>query len=79
VSPELDHVVHAEAPGHARRVVARAIVDDQNLDRVDAVDVARQVAQRAGRLSASFRHGIWMMSLFTAACWVWRSESCCRG
>ena len=45
---EADHVVDAAGAGDLGRAVARAVVDHQPLDDVDAGDGGRQVAQRAG-------------------------------
>ena len=42
--------------------VARAVVDDQQLDRVDARDSRGRSARVAGSCSASLKQGIWMIS-----------------
>ncbi len=43
VLPVTYHVIGARLPGRPAGVVARAIVDDQDLDRIDAGDAARNV------------------------------------
>ena len=47
---------------HVRGPVARPVVDDQHLDRVDAGNRRGRSASVAGSVAASFRHGIWMIS-----------------
>ena len=44
------------------RAVGRAVVDDQQLDRVEAVDWRGRSAIVAGSVASSFRQGIWMIS-----------------
>ena len=60
---EAHDVVHAVGARDVRRAVTRAVVDDEDLDAIDAGEAsAADRASVAGSVSASLRHGIWMMS-----------------
>ena len=82
-----DDVVDAVLARDLDRAVGRAVVDHEPLDRVEAVDLARQVGERAGSVSSSFRQGIWMMSFIDekfsrggvrgAGAWQFRVISVC--
>ena len=55
--------------------VARPVVDDQHLDRRRCRECDRgRSASVAGSVAASLRHGIWMISFFTAD-WLTRPTS----
>jgi hypothetical protein len=45
-SPETDDVLHAVSARDLDRVVGRAVVDHENLDAIDARNLARHVGQR---------------------------------
>ena len=55
-------MVHAVLARHLDGSVGRPVVDDEPLDRLDALDLAREVRQGAGKVASSLKQGIWMMS-----------------
>ena len=68
---EPDDVIDADGRGHLRRAVARPVVDDEDLD-ASMPGIARgRSASVAGSVSASLRHGIWMISFVTIAICGW--------
>jgi hypothetical protein len=66
VAREAEHVVDAELRGVLGGAVGAAVVDDEDLDAVDAGELRGRSAKVSPRWSRSFRQGIWMRS-FTAA------------
>ena len=62
-----DDVLDPVLAGDLDRAVGRAVVDDQQLDLVDAVDLrAGRSAIVAGSVASSLRQGIWMISFIGA-------------
>ena len=66
-APESDDVLDPVRARDRRRVIARAVIDHERLDRRRCRESTRgRSASVAGSVSASFRHGIWMMSFMAS-------------
>ena len=64
---QADDVVDAVRPGHLDRAVGGAVVDDQPLDGVEAVEPhAGARLSVSGSCSSSLKQGIWMMSFMSS-------------
>ena len=62
---QADDVVDAVRAGDLDRAVGGAVVDDEPLDRVEPGTSRGRSASVAGRVSSSFRQGIWTMSFIS--------------